>query len=393
MSRRGTLRLATRGSALARRQAAAVAEALEDRRYDVELVEVETRGDQLRDELIHRLGTVGAFVRALDERVLDGEVDAAVHSMKDMPTELPDELEVAGVPERAAATDVLVTPDGTELDALPPDAVVGTSSLRRGAQILDRRPDVTVEPLRGNVDTRVEKLLAPSLHREHERRLDAAEAAEADEGADGPGGTNDLPPEEWFDGLSAIERSAMERRVETEYDAIVLAEAGLARSGLLHHLEYERLGRAEFTPAAGQGAIAVTARSGEAAEAIHQVVDDPVTRVATTVERTVLAELGGGCVAPIGVNAVVQGQYVDVRARVLDPDGESVVEDTRDLSIERHAMAAAEFAADLRERGADELIERARELTDEGRDPDVHDDGDGDDTDGPVEDDGGSGDD
>jgi hydroxymethylbilane synthase len=156
MTTRGrTLRLATRGSDLALRQAATVREALSDRRHEVELVEVETTGDQVQDELIHRLGKTGAFVRSLDQRVLDGELDAAVHSMKDMPTEQPDELVVAGVPERAAAGDVLVTPDGSDLADLPEGATVGTSSLRRQAQLLATRPDLDVEPLRGNVDTRV----------------------------------------------------------------------------------------------------------------------------------------------------------------------------------------------------------------------------------------------
>ena len=151
-----TIRLATRGSELALRQTQRVARALESRRREVELVEVETTGDSVRDELIHRLGRTGAFVRSLDEKVLDGELDAAVHSMKDMPTDQPPELVVAGVPERAAAADVLVTPDGRSLDELPEGATVGTSSLRRGAQLLAARPDLRIEPLRGNVDTRVE---------------------------------------------------------------------------------------------------------------------------------------------------------------------------------------------------------------------------------------------
>src|SRR6056297_342820 len=108
MSTCGTLRLATRGSDLAQRQAAIVKEALEDRQYEVQLVEVETRGDQLRDELIHRLGRTGAFVRALDEKFLEDELDGAVHSMKDMPTEQPEELTVAGIPKRASPEDVLI---------------------------------------------------------------------------------------------------------------------------------------------------------------------------------------------------------------------------------------------------------------------------------------------
>ncbi|WP_251342056.1 hydroxymethylbilane synthase [Haloplanus halophilus] len=359
MSTRGTIRLATRGSDLARRQAASVSERLDGPRRTVETVEVSTRGDEIRDELIHRLGKTGAFVRALDEKVLDGDVDAAVHSMKDMPTESPEDLVVAGVPERAPAGDVLVTPDGAELEALPEGAVVGTSSLRRGAQLRRARPDLDIEPLRGNVDTRLEKLLAPSLQREHERRLEAAEA----DGDD----AFDRSVDEWFDGLSELERSAMERAVDREYDAVVLAEAGLERSGLLGTVETTRLPRDAFVPAPGQGAIAVTARAdGEMTGTIHDRIDDPVTRVETTVERTILAELGGGCIAPIGVYAVVQGEYVHVTVQVLSLDGEEGVERTADLPITDHADAAASLAAELREEGAAALVERAREEADAG---------------------------
>jgi len=378
MSVRGrTLRLATRGSDLALRQAAIVRDLLSTRRLEVELVEVETTGDQLRDGLIHQLGTTGAFVRSLDRKVIDGELDAAVHSMKDMPTDQPSGLVVAGVPERAAAGDVLVTPDGTDLADLPPGAVVGTSSLRRRAQLLARRPDIEVEGLRGNVDTRVEKLLAPSLQREHERRVEAeevkSEKADGDSGegeSDGEdgGGTVEQSIEEWFNGLAEIERRALEREVDTEYDAICLAEAGLARSGLLHHLEYQPLDPAEFVPATGQGVIAVTALDGEVAETVHAAVDHPPTRVETTVERTVLSELGGGCVAPLGVYARLQGEVVTVAARVLSQDGTEEVAGERELPVERHAEAAVEFAADLAEEGAKRLVEQAaRESADEAK--------------------------
>jgi hydroxymethylbilane synthase len=357
MSRR-TLRLATRGSDLALRQAATVREALEDHRYEVELVEVETEGDRITDELIHRLGKTGAFVRALDERILAGEVDAAVHSMKDMPTDAPDELVVAAVLERGPANDVLVTPDGVELDELPEGATVGTSSLRRRAQLLDTRPDLTVEPLRGNVDTRVEKLLAPSLQAEHEARVEADEDRKGHICEDDYEPAYDRRPEEWFDSLAELERNALGREPDVEYDGIVLAEAGLRRSGLDHHAEFSRLPTKTFVPAPGQGAIAVTATAR--AEELNDRLDFPRTRVETTVERTLLAELGGGCIAPIGVYAVLQGAYVHVRAQVFGPDGE-LVEGSRDLPVEKHATAAADFAATLRERGAADLIRRAAE--------------------------------
>ncbi len=356
-----TLRLATRGSALALRQAESVREVLATRRRPVDLVEVETRGDRITDELIHRLGKTGAFVRALDEQVLSGDVDAAVHSMKDMPTEMPEDLVVAGVPERATPGDVLVTADGRSLDQLPSGATVGTSSLRRKAQLLAERPDLDVQPLRGNVDTRAEKLLAPGLQREHERRLDAEEADGAEDEATGESFDETL--DDWFDGLSELQRRALERDVETEYDAIVLAEAGLDRSGLAHSLSYQRLSPTRFVPAPGQGALAVTARDGEVAERIHSSLDHPQTRVRTTVERTILAELGGGCVAPIGIYARLQGAKVNVAVRVLSRDGTEEIRENRDLPVERHPEAAREFAADLRDRGAADLIERARRET------------------------------
>ena len=375
MSATTTVRLATRGSELARRQATTVKSTLDSRRREVTLTEVDTRGDQIRDELIHRLGKTGAFVRALDEEVLNGDLDAAVHSLKDMPTEMPAELVVAAVPERAPSGDVLVTPDGGDIDDLPEGAVVGTSSLRRKAQLLAARPDLEIVALRGNVDTRLEKLLAPSLQREHQARLEAVgkldeivgDAAavdddNADSDTDGDADNDadyDRSPEEWFNDRSELERDAMGRAVDTEMDAIVLAEAGLQRSDLLETVPTHRLPREQFVPAPGQGAIAVTAVDDDVVDQLREVVDHPRSRIETTVERTVLAELGGGCIAPIGVSAIVQGEYVHTRAQVLGPDGEETVEATRDLPVTDHAAAAADFADDLRGRGAAELIEAA----------------------------------
>ena len=348
-----TVRLATRGSDLALRQAAAVAERLEDRHTEVELVEVETKGDRIRDELIHRLGKTGAFVRALDERVIEGDVDAAVHSMKDVPTDFPEDLVVAGVPERAPANDLLLTPGGRSLSELPEDATVGTSSLRRQAQLLDERPGLDVQPLRGNVDTRVEKLLATSVGAEHERRVVAEEEEDPDE-------TFDEPVEDWLDSLSVVEQDALARYpVDPAYDAIVLAEAGLDRMGLLHHVPHQRLDPVTFVPAPGQGAIAVTALDTDA-ERFRAALDHSRTRVETTVERTVLAELGGGCVAPLGVHATLRGEYVHVVARVLDRAGDETIRETADLPARDHADAAREFAAGLADRGGADLVAEAR---------------------------------
>ncbi|KAB7516371.1 hydroxymethylbilane synthase [Halosegnis rubeus] len=344
------IRLATRGSELAVRQAGTVKDRLSNRRRSVELVEVETKGDQIQDELLHRLGKTGAFVRTLDEQVLAGELDAAVHSMKDMPTEFPENLVVGAVLERGPAGDVLVTPDGASFDELPDGATIGTGSLRRTAQLNAQRDDVNVEPIRGNVDTRIEKLLAPSLQREHERRVEKVENGELGQGA----------VDEWFEDRSPIEQRALERDVDTEYDALVMAEAGLERSGLLHHVAFGRFDPERFVPAAGQGAIAVTAPDGEMAELLTDI-DHPRTRVETTVERTILAELNGGCIAPIGVYAVVRGQYVHTVARVLSVDGEESIQTSRDIPIATHGRGAVRLAEELIDRGADELVETARE--------------------------------
>ena len=348
------IRLATRGSDLARTQAGSVQDALERRRRDAELVTVETTGDRLRDELIHRLGKTGAFVRALDEEVLDGSVDAAVHSMKDVPTESPDDLVVAAVPERAPANDVLVTPDGRTLDDLPNGATVGTSSLRRGAQLQAERSDLEIEPLRGNVDTRIEKLLAPSLQAERERRKEAAQAEDA-------GDSERDAFETWLANRSALEERALDRPIETEYDAIVLAAAGLERVGLLDELEVQHLPRNTFVPAPGQGALAITAAAdSDVVDLLRTSLDHRPTRIATTAERIVLAELGGGCVAPLGIHATLQGRHVRVTVKAYSRDGSESVEMNRDLPVESYASAARSFAREVAEAGASELIEAAK---------------------------------
>ena len=381
------LRLATRGSALARRQAELVGDRLAGRRRSVELIEVETTGD-LSDELISDLGTTGAFVRDLDRRVLAGDADAAVHSMKDMPTDQAEGLVVAGIPERAAAADVLVTPEGTRLAELPAGATVGTASLRRQAQLLAQRPDIKILGLQGNIDTQVEKLLGPRLARAYDRRLTADRAEEADTdgaGTDGPdrnadakGGKSETggddgddeeferSPETWIEDLSPIERQALERARSgddtdgTEYDAVCLAEAGLAWSDLLEGLDYERLDPTAFVPAPAQGAIAVTAPDDEIAELIHDAIDHPPTRVAVTVERTILSEIGGSCVAPVGIHARLRGAVVSTTVRVLSRDGTEQIRASRDLPVEDHARAATNFAAELVDRGAAELVAAAR---------------------------------
>jgi hydroxymethylbilane synthase len=393
------IRLATRGSDLALRQANEVKSTLAEKRHDVELVEVESTGDRISDERIQNLGKTGAFVRALDEEVLDGDCDAAIHSMKDVPTDVPEDLVIAAVPRRGNPADVLVTPDGTSLETLPADSTVGTASLRRGAQVLAHRPDLDVEPIRGNVDTRVEKLLAPGLQAEHQERTeaekerkeqDAREQTRGDYSEDIKGGVENLNDdqesaekggengegdsssnrknaeydqtvEEWFESLSPLQQSAMGREVETEYDALVLARIGLERTGLVHHVNVEEFPTDTHVPAPGQGALCITAREGsDAAETLRKALDHVRSRVETTVERVVLEELGGGCIAPIGVHALVQGAVVRTHVQVFSQDGTEQVGETRDLDAENYAGEARDLAADLAEQGAADLIERSR---------------------------------
>ncbi|CAM2897652.1 MULTISPECIES: hydroxymethylbilane synthase [Halobacterium] len=388
------IRLATRGSDLALRQAGEVVDTLEDRRHDVELVEVETEGDRVTDALISDLGKTGAFVRALDQEVMEGTVDAAVHSMKDVPTEVPEDLVVAAVPHRENPADVLVTPGGTDLEDLPAGSVVGTASLRRGAQVQAHRPGLDVEPIRGNVGTRVEKLLAPALHREHERRTEAEKEAQSrdareqrrgDYTADIEAGVENLDTEdgekrapddgddtasssefeqsvtEWFDSLTPLQQSAMERDPDTEYDALVMARVGLERTGLLHHVGIEELSTGTHVPATGQGALCVTARrDSDVVDTLRDALEHVRTRVEVTAERVVLEELGGGCIAPIGVHALVQGDTIRTAVQVFSQDGSEQVGETRELDAEQYATDARELAADLRDRGAADLIEDAR---------------------------------
>lgn len=336
----GPFRLGTRGSKLAKRQANTVKRALADHRYDVELVEVSTTGDELNDALIHRLGKTGAFVRELDERVLDGELDAAVHSMKDMPTDMPAELIVAATPERRLPHDVLVSPTGLSIDELPAGATIGTGSLRRQAQLARLRDDIEVEPVRGNIDTRLEKLLGPHLRAEREELTEQ----EADE---------------WLEERSSLEKRALERETTSTYDALVLAAAGLERADLADEVGTTQLPIEACVPAPGQGALAITMRDTEQAERINQLLDHPPTRVATTVERMILAGVGGGCIAPIGVTAIVQGEIVNTRVQVLSLDGAEVVTATRDLPVETYPTAVDSLIDELRNQGADELIASA----------------------------------
>ncbi|NAZ86810.1 hydroxymethylbilane synthase [Kineococcus indalonis] len=260
------LRLGTRRSALATTQSGWVADALRARGAEVELVEITTHGDVDRAPLAV-IGGTGVFVSALREALLAGEVDLAVHSLKDLPTAPAEGLALAAVPRREDPRDVLVAAGGRTLAQLPAGARVGTGSPRRRALLLDARPDLEVVPVRGNVGTRLRMVSSGEL------------------------------------------------------DAVVLAAAGLSRLGRLGEAT-EVLDAAAFVPAPGQGALAVECRAEDAeVVAALAALDSPADRLAVLAERQLLASLEAGCSAPVGAHARLQGGALHLSLAVQGPDG------------------------------------------------------------------------
>ncbi|MFD1720448.1 hydroxymethylbilane synthase [Amnibacterium endophyticum] len=300
------LRLGTRGSALALAQAGRVRDAIRAAGTDCELVTVRTEGDVSRASLA-QIGGTGVFAGALRDALAAGEVDLVVHSLKDLPVAPAPGLVVAAVPEREDARDVLCARDGLTLDALPAGARVGTGSPRRRAQLIERRGDLDVQDLRGNVDTRLRRV------------------------ADG------------------------------DLDAVVLSWAGLARLGRTDAIT-EVLPLDAWPTAAGQGALAIEVREADAdpATAIGAFVaalPDPVAGDGAAAERQVLALLEAGCAAPIGVASHVGDERAALWAVVHRPDGGERIERRLEVDVTedrgtRLAQAARDVAADLLEAGA-----------------------------------------
>ncbi|HET6573555.1 MAG TPA: hydroxymethylbilane synthase [Fimbriiglobus sp.] len=299
-----SLRLGTRGSSLAVWQANHVADRLRPlaRPRPVELVRIETHGDRDQSTALAAMGGFGVFTRAIQQALLDGRVDVAVHSLKDLPTLPTDGLELAAVPPRGPAGDAFVSLKHKRFDELPKGATVGTSSLRRRAQLLNRRPDLTLIELRGNVETRLRKLR------------------------------------------------------EQDLDAIILAEAGLDRLGLRHEIT-ELLDQGWMLPAVGQGAIGLECRTDDT-EVRHLVegVNDPATWQRVTAERAMLYALGGGCLVPIGATSRVEDGLLTVRGMVLSPDGARRVVATHRGPADAPLAVGQELAAMLLAEGAGELL-------------------------------------
>jgi hydroxymethylbilane synthase len=295
-----TLRIGTRRSALALAQAREVAELLEIHDVKTELVPMSTAGDRGAQPTGSTAGMKGLWVSEIVRSLLEGDVDLAVHSAKDLPAEDDPGVVLAAVPERASALDVLVTREGE----LPPGSKVGTSSLRRRAQVFRWRPDVLVTDIRGNVDTRL-------------RKLDAGEV-----------------------------------------DAIVLAAAGLLRLGVVPE-HAAPMSVAEMVPAPGQGCLAVQVRADDAEtrDAVAALDHEP-SRLALEAERALVARLEAGCALPLGAFGQIADDRVALDAVVLTPDGERVVRAAVDAPT---PAEAAELAAlDLLAGGADEILRSAR---------------------------------
>ena len=299
------LRLGTRGSKLAQWQANHVAGRLQQAGCSVEIVLISTIGDQRQQEPIADVGQ-GVFTKEIQRALLDGQVDLAVHSLKDLPTEPTPGLSLAAVPQRAAVGDALLSRQGQTFEQLPQGAVVGTGSSRRRAQLWYRRPDLVLHDLRGNVDTRIRKLQ------------------------------------------------------EGQFDAIILAEAGLTRLGLHEHIT-EVLPLQWYLPAVGQGALGIEIREDDATtrQAVA-VLDDADTHAAVTAERALLAGLRAGCLAPVGAWArMVEGQLV-LEAVVLSIDGRQRLTATKQGPPENAASLGQQAAEELIAAGATALIQDAR---------------------------------
>ncbi len=282
------LKAGSRGSKLAMTQTSQIASAID---ADVEVQRIVTRGDRITDVALAKVEGKAFFTKEIDEALLHGEVDFAVHSYKDVPTDMPEGLVVAAIPPRESAKDALVS-EFSSLDELPTGARVGTSSLRRQAQVLRARSDVRVLDLRGNVDTRVRKL------------------------------------------------------TEGEYDAIVIAEAGLRRLG---YTNYHPIDPGTFIPAAGQGALAVMARADDARVLdLLLPLDDAATRLAVESEREFLSALEGGCQIPAGAHATLdmEAETVSIMGFIATVDGKMSLVD----SSSGQASMANEMARTLASR-------------------------------------------
>ncbi|MBD3319689.1 MAG: hydroxymethylbilane synthase [Chitinivibrionales bacterium] len=297
--------LGTRKSALARIQTAQVTALFSHCYPDLAIEEklIVTKGDRILESSLSKIGDKGLFTREIEQCLLDGSIHCAVHSYKDLPTELPDGLCIAAVIERVPPEDVLVGKPGITLDSLPSGACIGTDSIRRKAQLAHHRPDLEIKSIRGNVDTRIRKL---------------------DEGL---------------------------------YDAIILARAGLLRLGLDKRLS-SILDPSIWYHAVGQGAMAVEIREDNTvARSLTETLDHAPTRAATDAERSLLRELEGGCQVPLGVRTSINDGTLTLEGLVAGPEGTPFIEETESGPVHDAKKIGIAVARMLIARGADMILQ------------------------------------
>lgn len=307
-----TIRVGTRGSRLAIAQTEIALAALRKSHPEVrfEVIQISTKGDVDKRPLF-TLDEKGIFEKEVNEAVKQGVVDFAVHSLKDIPSDLSDNLSVACILKRASPNDVLVTDNGRKLKDLAPASVVGTSSLRRAVQLSKTRPDLNVRPIRGNVETRVKKVISG------------------------------------------------------EYDAAVLAEAGLARLGMKDIIA-QRFSIRDFVPAPGQGAIAIVCRSDHAKlTGMLEQVEDPHSRTAVLAERALIKKIEGGCRFPIGAVAITNGYKITLYASVFSANGKHSIHVKKIGRASKPEELGSMVANMLLKQGAMDLAEGWRKAVDE----------------------------
>jgi hydroxymethylbilane synthase len=300
-----SLRIGTRGSQLALWQANWVKDALVQHHpsLEVELVIIKTQGDRIQDVPLAKIGSSALFVKEIEASLLEGTVDVAVHSMKDMPSLLGEGLAIAAVPVREHPSDVLISKNAKGFFDLPPGARIGTSSLRRGAQLMHARKDIALVSLRGNLGTRIRKL-----------------------------GTENL-------------------------DAIVLAAAGVRRLNLADRIT-EYLAPELVLPAVGQGALCIEVRGNdEASRRIVSVLDDPVTRQVVTAERAFLGQLGGTCQVPLAAHGRIEGDTLTLEGLVASLDGGKMLRDRASGPVEGAQEIGTRLAGRLAGLGALDILE------------------------------------
>ncbi len=294
------INIGSRGSQLALWQARWIQARLEQLGEQCRIEIIKTTGDKITDVALSQVGSKGLFTKEIEEALLAGAIDLAVHSLKDMPTDLPAGLTLAAIPEREDPRDALI---GRRLEELAPGARVGTGSLRRAAQLRALRPDLQIEDIRGNVDTRLRKL---------------------DEG---------------------------------RYDAIVLASAGLRRLGWENRIT-EVFDPGMMCPAVGQGALAIETRDdgGSGFNAASRL-EHAETRARVTAERAVLASLGGGCQAPMGAHAFIRGEELFVIALIVSPDGVQMVRKEKQGPVAEAAALGRSLGEELLAAGGKQILD------------------------------------